>query len=243
GIPLLLCETHVLKPFKRGFFCDDPSIHYPFHPSTFNSLVALILGSGIPVAVILTVEYIHYHRSKQCNGPPPESSFKITVFGREVSPFLVSLYKYIGGLIFACEIGGMTIDVIKFSLGGLRPHFLAVCIPDWSKINCTDSFGNVRYITDYTCTNEDAEELLEARLTFPSGHANIAFAGLIYLCLYLQVRVQWRTYQMMKHAFQAVLVFLAVYISATRVSDFQHHMADIVAGAFIGAGSAVFVVS
>eukprot|EP00914_Ancora_sagittata_P029501 GHVO01058394.1.p1 GENE.GHVO01058394.1~~GHVO01058394.1.p1 ORF type:complete len:324 (+),score=28.10 GHVO01058394.1:22-993(+) len=241
GLPIVLCELHVLKPYKRGFFCNDPSIHYPLQSSTFNSLVALILGGGIPTVVILAVEFVRSNRTKQKQDMENEDSIKTLVFGREIPPIAISLYKYLGGLFFACELGGLTTDVIKFSLGVLRPHFLAVCIPDWSRVNCTDALGNFRYVTENVCTNKDADEVAEARLSFPSGHANIAFAGFIYLCLYLQVRIQWRNCHLMKHTCQALLLFLAVYLSATRVSDFQHHMSDILGGALIGTFSAVFV--
>ena len=67
-------------------------------------------------------------------------------------------------------------DVGKYSIGRLRPHFLAVCKPDFSKLNCTTGFQK-NFITDYECTG-DEDLIKEARLSFPSGHAS--FAGIIY---------------------------------------------------------------
>lgn len=42
-------------------------------------------------------------------------------------------------------------NIIKMSTGELRPHFLAVCNPDWSLFNCTDEQGHSVYVTNYTC--------------------------------------------------------------------------------------------
>ena len=46
--------------------------------------------------------------------------------------------------------------------GRLRPHFLAVCKPDFSTINCTDEYGFPRYVTEYECTG-DPKDVIEAR--------------------------------------------------------------------------------
>lgn len=42
-------------------------------------------------------------------------------------------------------------DVGKIVVGRLRPNFLDVCNPDFSQFNCTDQFGNPRYVTEYVC--------------------------------------------------------------------------------------------
>ena len=43
--------------------------------------------------------------------------------------------------------------------GQLRPHFLAVCEPDFSNIRCTDEYGYPIYVQDYTCLGIDKDEL------------------------------------------------------------------------------------
>lgn len=49
-------------------------------------------------------------------------------------------------------------DVGKIVIGRLRPNFLDVCDPDFNLFNCTDQFGNPRYVTDYVCRGEHANE-------------------------------------------------------------------------------------
>ena len=45
----------------------------------------------------------------------------------------------------------MITDTLKIVVGRLRPNFIDVCDPDFSQFNCTDQFGNPRYVLDYVC--------------------------------------------------------------------------------------------
>ena len=45
----------------------------------------------------------------------------------------------------------MITEVGKIVVGRLRPNFIDVCNPDFSQFNCTDQFGNPRYVLDYVC--------------------------------------------------------------------------------------------
>lgn len=63
----------------------------------------------------------------------------------------------IGVFLFGCAVSQSFTDIAKVSVGRMRPHFLDVCKPDFSTINC--SLG---YITNYTCTGDESE-VQEAR--------------------------------------------------------------------------------
>ena len=83
--------------------------------------------------------------------------------------------------VYACFLVGAAVNVVltdvgKYTVGRLRPHFLAVCKPDFSKLNCTTGFHK-NFITNYECTG-DKDLIKEARLSFPSGHSS--FAGIIF---------------------------------------------------------------
>lgn len=62
-----------------------------------------------------------------------------------------------GVFLFGCAVSQSFTDIAKVSVGRMRPHFLDVCKPDFSTINC--SLG---YITNYTCTGEESD-VQEAR--------------------------------------------------------------------------------
>lgn len=74
------------------------------------------------------------------------------------NPYISALYKQVGVFLFGCAISQSFTDIAKVSVGRLRPHFLAVCRPDFSTINCSSG-----YITVYTCQEGDSKVVQEAR--------------------------------------------------------------------------------
>lgn len=73
------------------------------------------------------------------------------------NPYISALYKQVGVFVFGCAISQSFTDIAKVSVGRMRPHFLDVCKPDFSTINC--SLG---YITDYQCQGPESK-VQEAR--------------------------------------------------------------------------------
>lgn len=53
--------------------------------------------------------------------------------------------------LYGAAVVQLVTDIAKYSVGRLRPHFLAVCQPDVTKFNCTDG-----YITADVCTGDMA---------------------------------------------------------------------------------------
>ena len=71
------------------------------------------------------------------------------------------------------------VTAIGKQMGGqLRPHFIAVCRPDFTAINCTDEQGFPRYVTDYECAG-DPKDVLEARYT-----THLMLTTITLLCLH-----------------------------------------------------------
>lgn len=62
------------------------------------------------------------------------------------NPYISALYRQVGVFIFGCAVSQSFTDIAKVSVGRMRPHFLNVCQPDYSQINCSAG-----YITDYVC--------------------------------------------------------------------------------------------
>lgn len=63
----------------------------------------------------------------------------------------------LGVFLFGCAVSQSVTDIAKVSVGRMRPHFLDVCRPDFSVINCSAG-----YITNYVCTGDDSD-VQEAR--------------------------------------------------------------------------------
>ena len=127
-------------------------------------------------------------------------------------------------------------DIGKYTVGRLRPHFISVCNPKWSLINCTDHIGRANYIVgDGFCTNDDASALKAARLSFPSGHSSFSAFSATFLILYVEYKLKCGKWSSMpKFLFQVVLGSAAFYVGLSRVSDYKHHPTDVVVGFMIG---------
>uniref|UniRef100_A0A673N5M6 Phospholipid phosphatase 1 n=1 Tax=Sinocyclocheilus rhinocerous TaxID=307959 RepID=A0A673N5M6_9TELE len=53
GLPLAAFNLGKIKPYQRGFFCNDESISYPFHTSTVTSTVLYTVGFTLPICGLL----------------------------------------------------------------------------------------------------------------------------------------------------------------------------------------------
>ncbi|KAM6948242.1 phospholipid phosphatase 3-like [Aplochiton taeniatus] len=211
-------------PFHRGFFCDDSTIGLSYKNSTVPTLALIAVGTTVPITSIVIGESYHIYflneGSKSFVG----------------NPYIAALYKQVGVFIFGCAVSQSFTDIAKVSVGRMRPHFLAVCNPDFSTINC--SLG---YITDYQCQGLESK-VQEARKSFFSGHASFSMYTMLYLVFYLQSRFTWRGARMLRPLTQFTLLMMSFYTGLSRVSDHKHHPTDVLAGFAQGALVAVCIV-
>lgn len=240
----------------RGFFCDDESIALPYKEQSFPFSFLLYSCMMAPVMLITLLELLIWGgRAYSWRYNKKE----IRIGSWNIPQVLIDIYVHIGGFIFAIIASWIVSETLKISVGSLRPHFLSVCKPDWSKITCKEGRRYV-YVSNYVCTGT-AELIREAERSFPSGHASNAFCGLGYLIFYIQGRFKWqrsktsprfqqanrsqnwwraalyKLYWIIEAAtptIQVLLILSAAYIAATRVVDHYHHVRDVVAGGVIG---------
>ncbi|XP_036164428.1 phospholipid phosphatase 1 isoform X4 [Myotis myotis] len=158
GLPFaILTSRHT--PFQRGLFCNDVSIKYPYKEDTIP--YALLGGILIPFSVIVAV--LMYGASGKneemvlgealcvyCNLLHSNSFVR--------NNYVATIYKAVGTFLFGAAASQSLTDIAKYSIGRLRPHFLDVCDPDWSKINCSSE----GYIENYVCRG-NAQKVKEGR--------------------------------------------------------------------------------
>lgn len=155
----------------------------------------------------------------------------------KLNGLFLGIYRYFGIFIFGAAVCMSVTFIFKNVTGRMRPHFFDVCKPNWSALNCSG------FVEDYECTGKDVDKILEARLSFPSGHASLAVYTATYVMLYMQARVQWESVVMiLKHLIQSTVMFLGIYVALTRVVDNQHHWSDVLAGSLLGFGIACVMV-
>ncbi|XP_075899761.1 phospholipid phosphatase 1 isoform X2 [Nelusetta ayraudi] len=222
GLPfVILTARH--SPFHRGFYCNDDSIKFPNKEDTIS--YQLLGGVMIPVTVLTMIVgeclLVHLKRIKS------KSSF---------GSYVARVYKAVGTFLFGAAMSQSLTDIAKYSIGRLRPHFLDVCKPDWTKINCSTG-----YIEDFVCSG-DATKVNEGRLSFYSGHSSFSMYCMLFLALYLQARLQVEWARLLRPTFQFFLIAASVYTGLSRVSDYKHHWSDVLCGLLQGALVAILVI-
>ncbi|KAM7415990.1 hypothetical protein PAMA_018185 [Pampus argenteus] len=239
GIPLILVDISCLilvglpffiltpqhNPFKRGFFCNDESIRYPLKDDTIS--YQLLGGVMIPFTLIVIVcgECLSVYLSRINNQS----------LGTKYVP---CIYKAVGSYVFGAAASQSLTDIAKYSIGRLRPHFLAVCKPVWDQINCKAG----EYIENFTCTG-DKFLVDEARLSFYSGHSSFSMYCMLFLVLYIHARLKSEWARLVRPTIQFFLIATAVYVGLSRVSDYKHHWSDVLAGLLQGGLVAILTVS
>lgn len=141
------------------------------------------------------------------------------------------LYSLIGAAVFQV--------FVKWLIGGLRPHFLAVCKPDPALVlaaqGAGDGFKSIYFQPDI-CTGDKAE-INDALESMPSGHTTAAFAGFVFLYLYLNAKLKvFSTYHPAMWKLIAIYapILGAVLIGGALTIDEFHNWYDVFAGAAIG---------
>jgi len=232
-------------PYIRGFFCNDESLRHPFLKSTIKSTYLYIVGILLPLVSIAIIESLGKGELPQ--GDP-------VVWGRvRVSSVKLNFYFIFVGYLFGTAATQCLTDITKYNVGRLRPHFFAVCNPDFQNITCGTESEPV-YVRDYTCRGNpllfqgDLEEtnyrIQEARVSFVSGHSSFAFQAAVFLILYLQARggacTKYKKRLLVVPFFQFLLLCGAIYTAISRVMDYKHHPGDVIAGGLLGTIVQVF---
>ncbi|PNJ02125.1 PLPP2 isoform 4, partial [Pongo abelii] len=145
--------TLVNAPYKRGFYCGDDSIRYPYRPDTItHGLMAGVTTTATIVLVSAGEAYLVY----------TDRLYSRSDFNN----YVAAVYKVLGTFLFGAAVSQSLTDLAKYMIGRLRPNFLAVCDPDWSRINCS-----VYVQLEKVCRGNPAD-VTEARLSFYSGHSS-----------------------------------------------------------------------
>ena len=191
-----------------------PEIAYPYVEPIFSSALAGILAALIPIAVMLVTQLWY-------------QSFDDFAYG-------------VLGLAYSMVTGTCFQVILKKTIGGLRPHFLAVCKPVIPPLSGGSGVGyqNVMWTAEQICTGDKAK-IRNALESFPSGHAEVAFAGFGYLAIYLFCHLKIRSLTRRRGSHWRMLfvvapLLLATYLTSTLVLGYHHHGYDVLFGAFIG---------
>lgn len=169
------------KPPHRPFSLQDLSISYPLVEETVTSVNGeLISLPGAAIVVFLVVLLFvpglrtSRHLSKK----------------RLIRLKLWELERGLAGLCLSVTQAFFTTQCVKNMVGRPRPNFLAQCVPDTTAVaeHLVSTYGSSieersNLVDSGICTATDG--LDDAYRSFPSGHASFAWAGMLYLSLFL----------------------------------------------------------
>ncbi|XP_028268868.1 phosphatidic acid phosphatase type 2D [Parambassis ranga] len=226
SIPFFACELKAVTPYRRGFFCGDSSITYPY-VETEAIPDGLLIAGGIAITG-LTIALGECYRVRF-------RGVHSRAFVRNC--YVSCLYKELGSFLFGCCVGQSLTNMAKLSVGRLRPNFLSVCNVTYASINCTPG----SYVSHVTCRQQSQKMVEEARKSFFSGHASFAMYTMLYLAFYLQARLSWRGARLLRPLIQFLLVIIAIYTGLSRISDYRHHPTDVLTGFIQGGLTAYWV--
>ncbi|KAH9846127.1 lipid phosphate phosphatase 1 [Lenzites betulinus] len=137
------------------------------------------------------------------------------------------------GLYTTGALSSLITEILKNRVGRLRPDFLDRCKWDKELKACTGKL----------------ETVIDGRRSFPSGHSSTAFAGMMFLSLWIAGATgAWRLTEPVPSGFRRskiarlflslVPLLFATWVAVSRVEDYRHHKEDVIVGSLIGAGSA-----
>ncbi|KAI0850115.1 acid phosphatase/Vanadium-dependent haloperoxidase [Daldinia vernicosa] len=154
------------------------------------------------------------------------------------------------GCVYALETSAAFQVMIKWLVGGLRPHFYDICQPDPSlaynpdvDVTGLNAVGYRQYMyTSEICTIGQGRALWNAMQSFPSGHSTTSCAAGVYVSLYINAKLKvFANYH--PAMWKLVLVYCpilgAALICGSLTVDGSHNWYDILAGATIGTVIAV----
>lgn len=225
----------LVDPKIRYFTCNDTDIWFPYIDDTIAFWVVGIYGILGPLIIILVVELLNANflpcqkeKENRCR------SFWIAFF-HAISLFVLGIAL----VLTLTEIG-------KRWVGRLRPHFMSVCDPDLTKIDCKrDVFNGFVYraiSTGGTFCRGDPDKIKEARFSFPSGHSSFSSYTMLFAIFFLEARLVLIRFRYIKTLVQLACFIAAFVTILSRISDYHHRGSDVAGGTILGVIVAVFVV-
>lgn len=227
---IIISHLKIIRPFQRGFFCDDETIRYPYKSNqTIPAYLLLIIAFLIPIIIVFLLE------NRKRIWRFWQARFW-TNFGNVTSPF-----------IFGTVITYFFTQTCKLTIGRLRPHFIDVCRPTF---NYTSTFDAVKtftmtldnilecphtqYISEFKCTTDQTSEISQAHYSFFSGHSSAIAFSVVFLCMILKSSRMMVKYRILTTSLQALFITIALFTANSRISDYWHHWQDVVVGLLVG---------
>ncbi|KAF2473080.1 PAP2-domain-containing protein [Lindgomyces ingoldianus] len=214
GLGVYMADPAPSRSFPVSFQDGEiiyPEFAYPLRNEIVPIWAAALMASLIPIAVFLICQ------------------IRVRSFWDVNNATIGLLYALITAAVFQV--------FIKWLIGGLRPHFLTVCQPDIPTTGLQHGNGFRQIMYDRSICTGDRKKINDSLESMPSGHTTAAFAGFVFLYLYLNAKLK-----VFANYHPAMWKLIAIYapilgaclIGGALTIDEFHNWYDILAGAVIG---------
>lgn len=110
-------------------------------------------------------------------------------------------------------------EILKVTVSRPRPNYFKYCGYDEKLKKCTGFKYNQK----------------DAKVSFLSGHASSSFASMTWLYLFID-KLGLQGQELWFILIKFLPFVLAIFISATRIIDYMHHVSDVISGTVLGIG-------
>lgn len=222
----------LLDPNIRFLTCDQSDIFFPLKEDTVPFWAVGIFATIGPLVFIILIELLN---SKLL---PFQKDIRNANLSTRRRRFLICMFHGISLFVLGISITLLLTEIGKKWVGRLRPHFMSVCKPDLSKLQCLISVGSGSVYNPIDtgsnfCTG-DPKLVKEARLSFPSGHSSYSWYCMVFLIVYVEARLFLLRFRYIKPLIQMTAFIAAFVTTLSRISDYHHRGSDVIGGAVLG---------
>ncbi|CAF0856047.1 unnamed protein product [Brachionus calyciflorus] len=224
---IFLIVYYKVEPKIQYFTCDESDIFMPYKDDTIPFWAVVLYATIGPIIFIIIIELINA---------------KIQPFRKnskeKLKKFLICFLHGLSLFVLGIVITLLLTEIGKRWVGRLRPHFIDVCKPDLTLIECSISTMKGQVFkpinTGDTFCTVDKKIVERARKSFPSGHSSYSWYSMTFLIIYLEARLFLLRLRFIKPLIQ-MTAFIAAFITAmSRISDYHHRESDVIGGIMLG---------
>lgn len=134
------------------------------------------------------------------------------------------------GLLLSQGLAFVVTTALKNTCGRPRPDLIDRCQP--SRTHDPTPFG----LSNSTICDGDPALIKDGFRSWPSGHSSSAFAGLVYLSLWVcgKLHVMDNRGEVWKTILVMIPILAATLVAVSRIMDARHHPFDVITGAALG---------
>ncbi|OQE37816.1 hypothetical protein PENCOP_c009G03263 [Penicillium coprophilum] len=263
GIALIGYGFYKQPPNHHPFSLTDQSISYPHVKETVTTTTLYLVCLFAPAILIFLISWLIVPPKATSGSTPTPKPPAAQYIRRKFWEWNVGWM----GLALALASAWTATQGLKALVGKPRPDLLARCDPDVERVaeftvgGLGESVRGAATLVSWEICRDKSDSLrIDGFVSFPSGHTSFAFAGLIYLTLWLcskfsiafpylprypiedQSHRDDSTSVRKRGAAPPVYLMLiafvptatACFIAASRWFNYRHHGFDILFGAAIG---------